>query len=197
MKKLVSMVVTLVALFAIVVPVDAAGAISSDEQRILDALTATVTVNGKSFDVPQSQITQAENYLKQNDLTAAQVNTVVSNIEAVKTLLASQKIDMANVNSIEDLVKALPRSVILKIQGYVTAAADALGLVVTSWNGGFVQLSQKTTSGKSATATTPVYGTDSAVKQTGASYLVSFATIGGLLTLAAGAFVVGRKTRLA
>lgn len=197
MKKLISIVAILFALFTVASPAQAAGAISSDEQRILDALSTSVTVSGKAFNVPQTQITQAENFLKQNDLTSAQVNTVVSNIEAAKTLLASQSIDLSNVNSIDELVKALPRNVIVQIQGYVTAAADAIGLVVTSWNGGYVQLSQKTTSGKSATTTTPVYSTGSAVKQTGANYIVSFAAIGGLLTLAAGAFVIGKKARLA
>ncbi|WP_159723665.1 hypothetical protein [Enterococcus sp. CSURQ0835] len=202
MKKLVGIVVVCLMCFILGTPkAQAAGAIRADEQRIIDALRTPVTISGKTFYVPETQITQAENHLKNEELTAAQIETAVTNIQAAISLLSAQSIDVSNINSIEELVEALPRDVIAQIQGYVTKAADALGLVVTSWNGGFAQLSKKATGGNAGNSASQkpsvVYSSANAIKQTGVNYFGSFVIIGALLTLAAGAFVVGRKTRLA
>ena len=193
MKKLVSFVVSLLAVFMLATPAFADGAITAEEQQIMDALNTPVTVGGKEFNLTAKYTTQAENYLKQNDLTTAQVNTVVSNIQAVQKLLSSIDVDTTNVTTLEDLVKVLPRDVIMQIQRHVTAAADALGLVVLSWNGGDIQLGKQNAAG----STSPVFSTGSTIKNTGTSYVTSLVAVGALLVIAAGAFVVGKKARLA
>ncbi|MDT2706176.1 MULTISPECIES: hypothetical protein [Enterococcus] len=193
MKKLVSFVVSLLAVFMLATPAFADGAITAEEQQIMDALNTPVTVGGKEFNLTAKYTTQAENYLKQNDLTTAQVNTVVSNIQAVQKLLSSIDVDTTNVTTLEDLVKVLPRDVIMQIQRHVTAAADALGLVVLSWNGGDIQLGKQNADG----STSPVFSTGSTIKNTGTSYVTSLVAVGALLVIAAGAFVVGKKARLA
>lgn len=190
MKKLVSFVVAFLAVFLLAAPkVDAAGAITADEQRILDTLRQPVVINGKSFSLPQEYLTQAENHLKQENLTAAEVSSVIEQINAATSLLASQTIDMTNINTIDDLIKALPRDVITQIQAYVTKAANVLGITVDVSKGSVKLVSKNSGS--------VIYDTAKTVKQTGVNYFASFVMIGALLVVAAGAFVVGKKTTFA
>ncbi|WP_165004779.1 MULTISPECIES: LPXTG cell wall anchor domain-containing protein [unclassified Enterococcus] len=193
MGKLVSYVVVFFTVFMFALPVDAVGAISDNEQRILNELNEPVRIQEKEFTVPTKDVTQAENYLKQNELTNAQVEIVVSNIQSVKTLLTSLTVDLSGVSTLDDLIKALPRDVIVQIQQHVTAAANALGLVVLSWNQGDIQFGVQNSDG----TTSPAFSSKQAVKQTGASFASSFIAVGALLFVAAGAFVISKKTKLA
>lgn len=193
MKKFVGYLVVFFTALLFTVPVDAAGAISANEQQILDLLKAPVSVQGKEFTVPDTYIIQAENHLKQNDLTDAQVETAVTGIQNVRNLLGSVTIDMTGINTLDDLIRALPRDVIMQIQQEVTRVADALGLVVLSWNGGNIQIGAKNADG----TTSPAFSTSSPIKQTGGNYTASAMAIASLLLIAAGAVVVGRKTKIA
>lgn len=192
MKKLVSLmsvVAALVAMFVLAVPAQAAGAISTDEQRILTELDKGVTVNGKTFNITASDRTQAENYLKQHDVSTTAVDTVVKNIQAARTLAEAQNVDVTNINTLTDLILAFSTDVTAQLKDYVVAAANALGLKVTFGPG--------TVSIVDPNGGNAVYTSGNAVKQTGATYIVSFAALGTLLAIAAGAFVVGKKARLA
>ena len=111
----------------------------------------------------------------------------------MRNLLGSVTIDMTGVNKIDDLIRALPRDVIMQIQQEVTRVADALGLVVLNWNGGNIQIGVKNADG----TTSPAFSTSSPIKQTGGSYTASAMAIASLLLVAAGAVVVGRKTKIA
>ncbi|OTP12322.1 hypothetical protein A5844_000554 [Enterococcus sp. 10A9_DIV0425] len=193
MKKFVSSIIVLFTVLLFTVPVDAAGAINANEQRILDLLNEPVRIQDKEFTVPATYITQAENHLKQNDLTDAQVDIAVSGIENVRNLLSAVTIDMSGVNTLDDLIRALPRDVILQIQQEVTRVADALGLVVLSWNLSDIQIGMKNADGSTSLA----FSTNSPVKQTGANFASSAIAIASLLLVAAGAVVVGRKTKIA
>lgn len=205
MKKLVSFLVALVAVVSFAIPAEAAGAITADEQRILTELDQGVTVGGKTFHISGSDRTQAENYLKQNDLTAAQVSTVVSNIQASRSLVAAQNVNVANINSLTDLIKALPTSVVDQLKNNIVSAASALGLTATFGPNGVTIVSSGgsgsgSTSGSGSSGSkggSTVYQSGKAVKQTGANYIASFAVFSSLLVIAAGAFMVGRKQRLA
>lgn len=190
MKKMIGLFVFVLSLVVIGLPaVQADSAISADEQRILDSLNTGVTVSGKTFYLDASDLTQAENYLKQNDLSAAEVNEVVASIESAKALVASQTIDVTNITTLAQLMSALPANVKNQIRGHITNAANVLGLTISLDSVNSYSITDK----KGHVA----YATGSPVKNTGSTYLVSVATIAGLLTIAAGAFVVGRKVRVA
>jgi len=215
MKKLVSLVLVFVAFLFLSAPkVEAAGAITADEQRILDTLRQPVTVNGKTFSIPANYIAQAENYLKQQDISANEVNEVIGHIQSTINLVSAQNVDISQVQSLEDLIRLLPANVVNQIKNSVSAAANVLGLVVTSWNGGNIVLSSvdnNPTNNQNATennqqddstannqsvaagGTSPVYSSAQPVKQTGTTYYASFATAGFLLTIAVSAFVIGKK----
>lgn len=204
MKKIVSGLIALIAVILFVGPsAHADGAITADEQRILSELDQGVTVGGKTFTVRDYERTHAENYLKQNDLTADQVNTVVAQIQSARSLIASSGVDVTNINSVEQLIKALPLNVKNQLKDVITKAANALGLTVTFYPGGYTITGANVGSGSSSTGTntattgkpasSTVYTSGGAVKQTGITHLSSAISFASLLLVAAGAFVVGRK----
>ncbi len=197
MKKLVSIVLAAMAVFLLAAPsAHAAGAITADEQRILTEMDKGLTVSNKTFNFAASDRAQAENYLKQHDVSSAKVDAVVGYIQQARALAAAQKVDTTNINNLTDLIKAFPRNVINDLKDIVTSAANVLGLTAT-FGQGTVSITEKVGNNGSTTATRAkrnvVYSSGSAVKQTGANYAVSFASFGSLLVLAAGAFVIAKK----
>lgn len=203
MKKIVSGLIALIAVVLFVGPsAHADGAITADEQRILTELDQGVTVGGKSFTVRSNERAHAENYLKQNDLSADQVNTVVAQIQSARSLIASSGVDVSNINSVEQLIKALPLNTKNQLKDIISKAASALGLTVNFYPGGYTITGTNVGSGSSSTGTTSasgkpasstVYTSGGAVKQTGITHLSSAISFASLLLVAAGAFVVGRK----
>lgn len=193
MKKVLSMVLlALVAVFAFAVttPVHAAGALSPDDQRILDALHQPITIGGKTFYLPASYIAQAESTLKQNNYSAAQADAVIAKINDAAATLEAQGVDVSNVNSLEDLKKVLPASVIEAIKADVQAAASVLGLTVAI-NGNSVTIVNSGNSSSTA------FSTGSVVKQTGANYVISLVAGVTTMIIAAGALVINKRAKLA
>ncbi|MFC4770812.1 hypothetical protein [Enterococcus hermanniensis] len=212
MKKVISGIIALVAVVLFFAPTaQAAGAITADEQRILDELNQGVSVGGKTFNLRASDIAQAENHLKQNDISASEANQVIAQIQQARALIASSGVDVSNINSIEDLIKALPLDIKNQLKDVITQAANILGLSISFNQNGFtINGSNGTngadgangsngtngTNGSNGTSTSGssiVYSSGSAVKQTGATYVASAISFASLLLVAAGAAVVGRK----
>ncbi|MDU5333109.1 hypothetical protein [Enterococcus sp.] len=197
MKKIVSGLIALIAVVLFVGPsAHADGAITADEQRILSELDKGVTVGGKTFNIGASERAQAENFLKQNDVSADKVNGVVAQIQKARSLVESSGLDVSNITSIEALIKALPLSTKNQLKDIITEAANILGLTITFYPGGYSitqPSSGSTASGSTKPASSTVYTSGGAVKQTGMTYLSSAISFASLLLVAAGAFVVGRK----
>ena len=77
MKKLLSSLMVACLMFvATISTVGAVGSITADEQKIIDALEAGVTVDGVKVNLKAADINAAKNYLTNNDVTAAQVTTI-------------------------------------------------------------------------------------------------------------------------
>ena len=210
MKKVVSGIIALVAVVLFFAPTaQAAGAITADEQRILDELNQGVSVGGKTFNLRASDIAQAENHLKQNDISASDANQVIAQIQQARALIANSGVDVSNITSIEDLLRALPLDLTNQLKDIITSAANILGLSISFHTGGFSINGSNangsnangstagTNNGSSVTSSKPststVYTSGSAVKQTGATYAASAISFASLLLVAAGAAVVGRK----
>ncbi|MFV0560037.1 MAG: LPXTG cell wall anchor domain-containing protein [Enterococcus sp.] len=197
MKKVVGVIFALVAMFVVANPVHADSAVTQDEQRILTELAEGVTIGGKTFNIATTDQVQAENYLKQHDVSSEQVNIVVSNIQAARTLAAAQNVDVTNINSLTDLIKAFPTDVVAQLKDYVLAVANTLGLKVT-FAPGQVTVVDPSASTSAVGGSNVVYTSGDTIKQTGATNVASFVAFGALLVAAAGAFVVSKKqTRLA
>ena len=199
MKKIVSGLIALIAVILFVGPsAHADGAITADEQRILSELDKGVTVGGKTFNIGASERAQAENFLKQNDVSADKVNGVVAQIQKARSLVESSGLDVSNINSIEALIKALPVSTKNELKNIITEAANILGLTITFYPGGYSitqpgSASSSTATGSTKPSSSTVYTSGGAVKQTGITHLSSAISFASLLLVAAGAFVVGRK----
>lgn len=199
MKKIVSGLIALIAVILFVGPsAHADGAITADEQRILSELDKGVTVGGKTFNIGASERAQAENFLKQNDVSADKVNGVVAQIQKARSLVESSGPDVSNINSIEALIKALPLSTKNELKNIITEAANILGLTITFYPGGYSitqpgSASSSTATGSTKPSSSTVYTSGGAVKQTGITHLSSAISFASLLLVAAGAFVVGRK----
>lgn len=201
MKKIVSGLIALIAVILFVGPsAHAEGAITADEQRILTELDQGVSVGGKTFNFAAADRAQAENYLKQNDVSAEQVNKVVAQIQAARNVVATSGVDVSNIDSLEALIKALPLNLKNQLKDILTEAANIMGLTITFYPGGY-SITQPsgsgsastTTSGSTKSGSSTVYTTGGAVKQTGITHLSSAISFASLLLVAAGAFVVGRK----
>lgn len=194
MKKMIGIsVLLMLALGVGTTNVTAAGAISKEEQRIVAELRQPVTVNGKTFTIPKSFVTQTENFLKRKDLSEKQVAVVVENIQKAIDLLESLKIDMKDIHSVSDLEAALPRDIMEILHGFVTTAADVLGLTVVKWNHGYVEFAERQTDANGQKV--PVFTSEEAVKQTGQN---TFGPLTALLVLAGvvgGTFVIAKKKR--
>ena len=199
MKKIVSGLIALIAVILFVGPsAHADGAITADEQRILSELDKGVTVGGKTFNIGASERAQAENFLKQNDVSADKVNGVVAQIQKARSLVESSGLDVSNINSIEALIKALPLSTKNELKNIITEAANILGLTITFYPGCYSitqpgSASSSTATGSTKPSSSTVYTSGGAVKQTGITHLSSAISFASLLLVAAGAFVVGRK----
>ena len=199
MKEIVSGLIALIAVILFVGPsAHADGAITADEQRILSELDKGVTVGGKTFNIGASERAQAENFLKQNDVSADKVNGVVAQIQKARSLVESSGLDVSNINSIEALIKALPLSTKNELKNIITEAANILGLTITFYPGGYSitqpgSASSSTATGSTKPSSSTVYTSGGAVKQTGITHLSSAISFASLLLVAAGAFVVGRK----
>lgn len=199
MKKIVSGLIALIAVILFVGPsAHADGAITADEQRILSELDKGVTVGGKTFNIGASERAQAENFLKQNDVSADKVNGVVAQIQKARSLVESSGLDVSNINSIEAVIKALPLSTKNELKNIITEAANILGLTITFYPGGYSitqpgSASSSTATGSTKPSSSTVYTSGGAVQQTGITHLSSAISFASLLLVAAGAFVVGRK----
>ena len=93
MKKLLSSLMVACLMFvATISTVGAVGSITADEQKIIDALEAGVTVDGVKVNLKAADINAAKNYLTNNDVTAAQVTTILNNIEGAKSYMQTNHI---------------------------------------------------------------------------------------------------------
>lgn len=217
MKKIVGfVVVALATVFALTTTpeaVSADGAISAREQTVLDELNSQIVIGGKGFSVPAAEINAATNHLNNVDLTQAQVDSAIYNIQAAKALAAGVNVDASGANSLEEALALLPADISNQIKHHIIAAGNAVGVSISFGNGSYAASAiygdGATNAGASSTGNTgsgvtvtdkkgsTVYSSGSPVKNTGANYAVSGIALTSLLIAAAGAVFVTRKNKLA
>ena len=187
MKKLMSMLLVAIVAIGFALPAAAAGAISAAEQTILDELNAGVKVNGQSFYFNPADIKQAENQLKVEEYAAETTKIVVTEIQAARKLVEDNSAGIV-ANSLNDLLRQLPKEIRDQIFGHIQTAARALGLVATL-SGSTITISNV----KGETVITPVSGKNPVVKATGANYTTSLVAFSSLMIAVLGAAIIGKK----
>ena len=174
MKKLLSSLMVACLMFvATISTVGAVGSITADEQKIIDALEDGVKVNLKAAD-----INAAKNYLTNNDVTAAQVTTILNNIEGAKSYMQT--------NHIKDIasIKGAHATAIL---GFAQAAADVLGLTIKVGADGTVTVYK---------GSEVVYSTTNVIKKTGYDFTQTAVMAAGLVAVLFGAGYYAKRKQL-
>lgn len=213
MKKIVGfVVVALATVFALTTTpeaVSADGAISAQEQKVLDELNRSIVIGGKGFSLPATEMNSAINHLNNVDLTQAQVDSAIYNIQAAKALAAGVSVDASGANSLEEALALLPADISNRIKNHIIAAGNAVGVSISFGNRSYSASAvygngAKNTGGNNTGGVTvtdkkgsTVYSSGSPVKNTGADYAVSGIAFTSLLIAAAGAVFVTRKNKLA
>lgn len=192
MKKVIGFVVAVLAVLSFATPASADGAISTVEQSVLNELNAGATIGGKQFYFDAAETNAAENHLKRVDLTQAQADEAVKNIQAARALVQGVSVDASGANTLGDALRLLPANVISQLKNYVVAAGNAVGVKITFGAGGSYSAVTITDANGS-----PVYSTGTPVKNTGSNYALSGITFGSLIVAAAGAVFVSRKNKQA
>lgn len=121
MKKFLSLI-TVLALVAVTAVSASAAGINAEEKKVLDTIKAGVTVNGKTVNVPDNYLVQAENYLNTIDMTAEQANQVIAAVDEAKEFIKTN-----NITDLNALTGAQKQSILSMAQ----KAADVVGLKIT------------------------------------------------------------------
>ncbi|VTX61542.1 Uncharacterised protein [Enterococcus hirae] len=190
MKKLKNTLCVVASILCLLLPTvvhaDTQGAITNAENSILKELQEGVTVKGKDFHFDQTDITQAENYLKVHDVSDKVAVEVANYLKQARTIIVdnAQNVDVQSVNSLKQLIKSLPRPVIDELKQIVIEIGKLLDLTVTFYRDGVTIVDS---SGN------PVYSTGNAIKQTGGDYTMSAITAGALAIVSVVAYFVARR----
>ena len=163
-----------------------AAGINAAEQKILDELHTTVSLNGVAKSIPASYINQAENYFNTVDITDEQATQVVAGIEDSKAYIESTGVahmkDLSSdqIDTLVGKVNAALSPVSLTLQ--YTKSTGAVSIVDASGNVVF-----------STTAAAVSGGSRNPIKTTGADFsvpgVVAVAGVGVLLVSAAGVYL--------
>ncbi|EMF0284544.1 cell wall protein [Enterococcus hirae] len=190
MKKLKNTLCVVASILCLLLPTvvhaDTQGAITNAENSILKELQEGVTVKGKDFHFDQTDITQAENYLKVHDVSDKVAVEVANYLKEARKIIVdnAQNVDVQSVNSLKQLIKSLPRPVIDELKQIVIEIGKLLDLTVTFYRDGVTIVDS---SGN------PVYSTGNAIKQTGGDYTMSAITVGALAIVSVVAYFVARR----
>lgn len=174
--------------------VSAAG-INAAEQKILNELNTTVSMNGVEKSIPAGYINQAENYFNTVEITDSEADQIVAAIEDAKSYLASTGAASVSALSSDQLdtfvskVQAALSVINLTVQytkstGAVTIV-DANGKVILT-------ATMDASNGNAGSGSSTVAG-ENPIKTTGADFsvpgVVAVAGVGVLLVSAAGVYL--------
>lgn len=180
MKKLLCFVTSVAMCGMFAVSTFAANGVTADEQKVLDNLKKGAVVDGVTVTVPTEYIGQAEAFLATNDVTAEQVEAILVEIEAVRTIVTDN-----GIKSIEELKKSSHAS---KVFGHAQKAASIVGVTLKVNADGSVTGVDK--NGKEVFNSK---STNEVIKDTGDNYSIMFVMTGAIAVVLAGAGVVAGK----
>lgn len=186
MKKFFALLLA-VSMMAMLVFSASAASINADEKKIVDALSQKVKMaSGATFSIPDKFINQAEDYLTKADLSADEVNTIVT---AINKAAASIK-----TSTVTDLNKA-DVAIKTEVLNQANAAADVIGAearYVDGANTFNVKLvfTNSNVAGYTTNTEIDVNLANDEIVQTGAEGSLALAVIAVVSVAAAGAFVV-------
>lgn len=179
MKKILCFVTSLAMCGMFVVGAQATNGINENEKSIMDNLKSSVTVEGKTVNVPSEYVVAAEKYFATDgiDLTADDASVVNEQINNAKAVIVE--------NKITDL-KTMNKASQDKILGYAKIAANKLGVTLE------IDYSAKTIIVKDKNGKVLLI-VEKTVKNTGDDYTSVLLISGFLAMVLAGAGVMASK----
>lgn len=199
-----------------------AAGLNAAEQKILNELKTSVTMNGMDKQLPVSYINQAENYFNTVEITDEQANEIVKRIESTKEYLTSTQaanyedlsdtqIDtfIAKCNDIVDVInakllydKATRTVTIIDKDGNTIFTASNVGVNGNPNNDRYIdKTGNNGNSGNSGNNGSQSVINDNPIKVTGFDFnipgVMSVAGAGVLLVSAAGVYLVSTKKKAA
>lgn len=166
-----------------------AAGINDAEQKILDELNTTVTMNGVEKSLPVDYINQAENYFNTVEITEDEANQIVAGIEDAKSYLEStgaSNFKSLSSEQIDTLVSMSQSTVaVVDLTLSYTKSTGAVSIVDNSGNTVFTA-TVSSFNGNGGTS-------NNTIKTTGADFnipgVVAVAGVGILLVSATGAYL--------
>jgi hypothetical protein len=179
MKKVIATVICMV-LGAVSLTASAAG-LDVNKNRVLNRLKTEISVAGKSVSLPGELITQAENFLKRDDvvITAKQADKIISHINSGINIVKEAGVTRISELNMQDKTAILDN---------IRTAAGVLGLKVS------INSTDKTITVLKDNV--PVATTEAALKITGTDISAILVMVGVCVALIIGCFVVSWKARL-
>lgn len=172
--------------------VSAAG-INAAEQKILDELNTTVSMNGVEKSIPAGYINQAENYFNTVEITDSEADQIVAAIEDAKSYLASTgaaSISALSSDQLDTFVSKVQAALsVVNLTVQYTKSTGAVTIVDANGNV-ILTATMKPYNGSAGTGT--VAG-ENPIKTTGADFnvpgVVAVSGVGVLLVSAAGVYL--------
>lgn len=185
MKKMLAMVLAVVLVMAFGVTALAATDVNENEQKILDAVAKTETIDGKTVAIPADLQNEVQTYLMRDgvDLTAEQTATIVEKIEACFDVVVE------NGAASTEAIQNLPYEAKSQLLTLAQEAAEVVGLTATY-----------DSASKSLVFTDAdnnvVAKTETVLKVTGADTTMLVLVAAAVVVLLAGGVIVAKKNRL-
>lgn len=194
-KVLSSAMLAAVIVATATVAASAAG-INDAEQKILDELNTTVTMNGVEKSIPAGYINQAENYFNTVEITDDQANQIIAAIEDAKSYLTStgaSKVSELTADQVDTVISKVQAGLsVINLTLQYTKSTGALSIVDASGNVVFNTTVAAITATGNTNGGTTAAG-ENPIKTTGADFnipgVVAVAGVGVLLVSAAGVYL--------
>ena len=124
MKKMMKLLLSLVLMSLFVLPVLGASDVNAEEQKVLDKLTAGVTIDGKTVALSAEELNLAKNFFMRDeiDLTAADVAGLLTAIDAAAKIMQDAKVSDVTKLSTDD------KLALLKVAQDAVAAVESVEL---------------------------------------------------------------------
>lgn len=193
MKKIIALFFAVVLMLVpCAVTVGAAGALSADEQRIVDFLSDEYKIGKTDYKLPDEYINQAKNYFLTIDVTKEQADKVIAEVQKAIDELKATVLPEDDFN-----IKVLPQAVKEDILNAGKDASSVVGLDL-SYNAATSKVEITKPATTPGAAPTVVFNDEPVIKTTGASVNASaiILTVSALIALVAVSVVVSKKVKL-
>lgn len=190
MKKIFALIIAVTLIVTYALSVSAAGGITADEQKIIDALSKKITMaSGSITKLDDKYINKAEDYLTKADLSSVEVETILTNIDAAAEVL--KKSESKTFKELSDTEK---NSIVTEAQKAAQVINADLSVVkgdtADSYKVNLVFNSNSTVPGYTAADNVSIPVSGSIIKQTGAEGNFTAVIVGATVMMLGLAFVV-------